>query len=102
MVPHNWNMLREDGIPKLFFEVYSRSCTNQWNECAQLALQCLALLAAIRRSFFQNEEDRMRLMTSMMEGTTGILASRMGLQDPTCYHELCRLLGKINTAHQLS
>jgi len=41
-------------------------------------------------------------MASMMQGTTGILASKMGLQDPACYHELCRLLGKINTAHQLN
>jgi len=59
MVPHNWAILREEGIPKLFFEVFSKSTTNQWNECAQLSLQCLALLAALRRSFFQNEEDRL-------------------------------------------
>eukprot|EP00439_Symbiodinium_sp_Y106_P052608 s3598_g7.t1 len=25
MVPHSWSMLRDDGIPKLFFDMYSRS-----------------------------------------------------------------------------
>lgn len=101
MVPHSWSMLREEGIPKLFFDTFSRSCTYSWPECAQLCLQCLVLLAALRRSFFQREEDRTRLLASMMQGTTGVLASKMGLQDPQCYHELCRLLGKINATHQL-
>eukprot|EP00971_Amphidinium_carterae_P157715 3126201-Amphidinium_carterae.1 len=26
----------------------------------------------------------------------------MGLTDQQCYHELCRLLGKMNTTHQLN
>lgn len=50
----------------------------------------------------------------MMQGTTAILASKVGLQehipqafglawqDHGCYHELCRLLGKINATHQLN
>ncbi|CAJ1449538.1 unnamed protein product [Effrenium voratum] len=25
MVPHSWNMLRDDGIPKLFFDMFSRT-----------------------------------------------------------------------------
>lgn len=102
MVPHSWNMLRDDGIPKLFFDMFSRSCNYQWTECAQFCLQFLVLLAALRRSFFQKEEDRTRLLASMMQGTTAILASKMGLQDHGCYHELCRLLGKINATHQLN
>mmetsp|Transcript_24122 Transcript_24122/g.77650 ORF Transcript_24122/g.77650 Transcript_24122/m.77650 type:complete len:1092 (-) Transcript_24122:124-3399(-) len=102
MVPHSWNMLRDEGIPKLFFDLFSRSCTAQWPECAQLCLQCLVLLAALRRSFFQKEEDRTKLLASMMQGTTGVLAAKMGLQDTQCYHELCRLLGKINATHQLN
>lgn len=102
MVPHSWNMLRDEGIVKTFFDLFSRSCTYQWAECAVLCLQCLVLLAALRRSFFQKEDDRTRLLASMMQGTTGILASKMGLQDHACYHELCRLLGKINATHQLN
>jgi len=102
MVPHSWNMLRDEGIPKLFFDLFSRSCSAQWPECAQFCLQCLVLLAALRRSFFQKEEDRTRLLASMMQGTTVVLSSKMGLQDHACYHELCRLLGKINATHQLN
>lgn len=102
MVPHSWNMLRDEGIPRLCFDVYSSAVTANRPECAQLCLQTLVLLAALRRSFFQKEEDRGKLLTSMMAGTTGILASKMGLQDYGCYHELCRLLGKMNATHQLS
>mmetsp|Transcript_47243 Transcript_47243/g.101123 ORF Transcript_47243/g.101123 Transcript_47243/m.101123 type:complete len:1094 (+) Transcript_47243:406-3687(+) len=102
MVPHSWVMLRDEGIPKLFFDLFTRSTSAQWIECAQLCLQCLVLLAALRRSFFQKEEDRGKLLASMMQGTTTVLASKMGLQDHQCYHELCRLLGKINATHQLN
>jgi exportin-7 len=102
MVPHSWNMLREEGIPKLLFDLFSKSCTNQWSESAQLCLQCLVLLAALRRSFFQKEEDRTKLLASMMAGTTGVIAAKMGLQDMGCYHEMCRLLGKLNATHQLN
>lgn len=102
MIPHTWNMLREEGIPKLFFDLFSRACVQQWSECAQLCLQCLVLLAALRRSFFQKEEDRAKSLASMVQGTTGVLASKLGLSDHGCYHQLCRLLGKINTQHNLS
>jgi exportin-7 len=102
MVPHSWNMLRDEGIPKLFFDLYSRSCSAQLPECAQLSLMTLVMLSALRRSFFQKEEDRHKLLASMMQGTTGLLASKMGLQDHNCYHEMCRLLGKINATHQLN
>jgi len=102
MVPHSWNMLREDCIPKLFFDLFTKACSFNWIECAQYCLQCLVLLSAFRRSFFQKEEDRAKLLGSLMQGTTAILASKMGLSDPQCYHELCRLLGKMNTTHQLN
>jgi len=90
------------GFQSFFFELFSRSCTCNWPDCATLCLQCLVLLAAIRRSFFQKEEDRTKLLANLIQGTTGVLASKMGLQDHGCYHELCRLLGKINAAHQLN
>ena len=54
-------------------------CLNSLAESSRLR-QFLVLLAALRRSFFQKEEDRTRLLASMMQGTTAILASKVGLQ----------------------
>eukprot|EP00392_Amoebophrya_sp_AT5.2_P011946 g12036.t1 len=102
MVPHNWAILREDGICNLFFEVYSSCCSFQRMDCSAKALECLVLLASLRRSFFQKEEDRNKLLGHLVQGTSGILASKMGLNDQSCYHAMCRLLGKVNAAHQLS
>ncbi|CAD7936196.1 unnamed protein product [Amoebophrya sp. A120] len=102
MVPHSWNVLREDGVCSLFFEVYGSCCNYQRFDCAAKALECLVLMASLRRSFFSKEEDRNKLLGHLINGTSGILASKMGLQDESCYHALCRLLGKINAAHQLS
>ncbi|CAL1143694.1 unnamed protein product, partial [Cladocopium goreaui] len=91
------------------------SCTYQWTECAQFCLswpqkefeavfgaaRCLETII-LPEGERNSEEDRTQLLASMMQGTTAILASKMGLQDHGCYHELCRLLGKINATHQLN
>ena len=102
MIPHSWSILREEGVCNLFFEIYSSCCSYNRMDCAAKALECLVLISSLRRSFFQKEEDRNRLLSNLVQGTAGILASKMGLSDPGCYHMLCRLLGKINAAHQLS
>eukprot|EP00927_Polykrikos_kofoidii_P004360 TRINITY_DN11721_c0_g1_i1.p1 TRINITY_DN11721_c0_g1~~TRINITY_DN11721_c0_g1_i1.p1 ORF type:complete len:1091 (-),score=216.08 TRINITY_DN11721_c0_g1_i1:82-3354(-) len=102
MAPHNWSMLREEGIPRLFFDLFNRGCTNAWWDCNQMCLQCLVLLSSLRRSFWPNEEGRGKLLSAMISGTTGILAGKLGLQDHGCYHELCRLLGRINATYQLN
>jgi len=102
MAPHTWNILREESICSLFFDIYISCCNNQRFDAAALALQCLVLLSALRRSFFAEEEERAKLLTHLLQGTTGILQSKIGLQHQDCYHEMCRLLGKINAAHQLN
>ena len=38
----------------------------------------------------------------MIVGTNNILANKIGFRDQNCMHSFCRLIGKINTAHQLS
>merc|ERR1719181_524163 len=79
MVPHSWNILRDDGISQLFFSLYGSCVASGQAPAAVLALQCLVLLAALRRSFFQKDEDRMQLLGSMMVGTTKIISQKIGL-----------------------
>ena len=102
MIPHSWTFLRDDNMCKLFFDLYASCCSYQRTDVASECLKCLVLLASLRRSFFPKEDDRNKLLEHLITGTNGILAGKMGLDDPGCYHELCRLLGKINAAHQLS
>eukprot|EP00927_Polykrikos_kofoidii_P043595 TRINITY_DN37677_c0_g1_i1.p1 TRINITY_DN37677_c0_g1~~TRINITY_DN37677_c0_g1_i1.p1 ORF type:complete len:1104 (+),score=161.54 TRINITY_DN37677_c0_g1_i1:42-3314(+) len=103
MVPLSWTILRDEGIPKLFFDMYSKSCSCSWNECAAVCLESLVLLASVRKSVFVRKDDEQDTqLESMVRGTTGILAARLGLDDNACYHEMCRLLGKVHATHQLS
>ncbi|CEM08647.1 unnamed protein product [Vitrella brassicaformis CCMP3155] len=102
MVPHGWSMLRDDSIPTLFLSLYQRTCQDKHYDCSVICLQCLVLLSSLRRSFFHKEEDRAKLLSSLIMGCTQILSNKVGLDDGSNYHELCRLLGKINTAHQLT
>jgi exportin-7 len=102
MVPHSWNMLRDDNVPQLFFFVYGECCKNNWVDSADMCLQNLVLLASLRRSFFQKDDLRMNNLSGLIQGTTFILTNKPTLLPPACAHSFCRLLGKINTAHQIS
>ena len=101
MIPYSWSILRETQIPTLLFTFYkncwrySANSRYHWPEVARLCLQCLVLLSAMRRSFFQTEEDRKLHVTQLIEGTSSIIENGIGLSHDGCFHELCRLLGKI-------
>ncbi|AFZ81205.1 hypothetical protein BEWA_006140 [Theileria equi strain WA] len=101
MIPQGWDSLRSDKIPRLLFELYA-ICTNKQPKCAVLCLKCLVVVAALRKSFFNNEAEALGHINSFMLGTLEIIRNKTGLTDDDCYHELCRLLGKINAANQLS
>ncbi|KAH8739237.1 nuclear pore protein RBP16/17, partial [Cryptosporidium ryanae] len=104
MIPHSWTVLREEYIPIIFFDMYAKCCGagSSMLDCAAMCLQCLILYSSIRRSFFPTQTDRTRSLASLMSGTAGIIQTKMGLANEGCYHELCRLLGKLNTANQLT
>ncbi|KAK6588180.1 nuclear pore RBP16 17 (RAN binding 16 17) [Cryptosporidium xiaoi] len=104
MIPHSWTVLREEYVPIIFFDMYAKCCGagGSLSDCAAMCLQCLILYSSIRRSFFPTQTDRTRSLASLMSGTAGIIQTKMGLTNEDCYHELCRLLGKLNTANQLT
>jgi hypothetical protein len=88
---------------------------HNWPDAARLCLQCLVLLSALRRyafvsmdletfkdsfyfiarSFFQSDEDRKLHVSQLIEGTSSIIENGIGLSHDGCFHEFCRLLGKI-------
>ncbi|KAL3126957.1 17 (RAN binding) [Cryptosporidium hominis] len=104
MIPHSWTILREEYIPIIFFDIYAKCCSpnSSMPDCASICLQCLILYSSVRRSFFPTQADRTRSLAALMTGTAGIIQTKMGLEHESCYHELCRLLGKLNTANQLT
>ncbi|KAK2198310.1 bifunctional Armadillo-like helical/Armadillo-type fold/Exportin 4-7-like [Babesia duncani] len=101
MIPQGWDALRSDKIPRLLFDLYAQNCVKR-PACAVLCLKCLVVVAALRKSFFNSEAEALGHLNAFMLGTLEIIRSRAGLSNDDCYHELCRLLGKINAANQLS
>ena len=102
MVPYTWTHVKDVSYPSLFFDLYMTCVSANRRACAVLSLQCLVLLASLRRSLYSKEEERVAMLGSFIKGTSQILSSRAGLDDDECYHEFCRLLGRINAANQLT
>ncbi|CDJ66296.1 exportin 7, putative [Eimeria necatrix] len=106
MIPQGWSEFREETFPRMFFSLYN-ACWHKTPhrprvECARLCLSCLVLISAFRRSFFETTAIRNKYMGELILGTFQIIKTRTGLSDDMCYHEFCRLIGKVNTSHHLS
>ena len=101
MIPHSFNFMRDPALPLLFLEIYDRCCGSGFKQAAILALQSCVLFASFRRSFYVKEAERVSLTSNWLAGTSQLLRGRKGLNDPDCFHEVCRLLGRIRTNESL-
>ncbi|KAL8448465.1 hypothetical protein Emed_003799 [Eimeria media] len=106
MIPQGWSDFREETFPRMFFSLYNACWQKNPHrprvECARLCLSCLVLISAFRRSFFETTAARNKYMGELILGTFQIIKTRTGLTDDMCYHEFCRLIGKVNASHHLS
>ncbi|XP_026314400.1 exportin-7-B [Hyposmocoma kahamanoa] len=96
-IPTSWRpTFLESGTLDLFFELYHALS----GSLASLALACLVQLASVRRSLFSNTE-RAKFLNRLCAGVHRILDNTQGLQDPTNYHEFCRLVARLKSNYQL-
>ncbi|VWU50246.1 Ran-binding protein, putative [Hepatocystis sp. ex Piliocolobus tephrosceles] len=108
MIPQSWSIFNEKNIPKLFFDMY-KICMSELDDikncCGKYCLRSLILLASLRKTFFSNENQKIQYMNEFFNGINLIIEKKIGLHDEDCFHELCRLIGKIDTSirlHELS
>ncbi|SCM20114.1 Ran-binding protein, putative [Plasmodium chabaudi chabaudi] len=104
MIPQSWDIFNEKNIPKLFFDMYE-ICMSEVDDirncCGKYCLRSLILLGSLRKTFFSNEKQKVRYMNEFLGGINKIIEKKIGLHDEDCFHELCRLIGKIDTSIRL-
>eukprot|EP00803_Ostreobium_quekettii_P004119 evm.model.scf_281.4 EVM.evm.TU.scf_281.4 scf_281:37255-51104(+) len=97
-VPSSWRPVIEDpATVQVFYEYYGASSPPLSNT----ALECLVRLASVRRSLFQMEVERSKLLNRLMTCTRDILRTQQGLSEQDNYHEFCKLLGRIKANFNL-
>eukprot|EP00388_Colpodella_angusta_P003644 GDKJ01012733.1.p1 GENE.GDKJ01012733.1~~GDKJ01012733.1.p1 ORF type:complete len:1171 (-),score=285.95 GDKJ01012733.1:230-3580(-) len=108
MLPSSWDIMKETEMPFVFFELYKLASSLNSELSAMYSVQFLIYLAALRRSYFSNEEERAKLTKALLEITTSIIKDPRGDSNavpwrrwPKVYHELCKLLSKINNSNKL-
>jgi exportin-7 len=99
-VPASWRTVVQDtSTVQLFFDFYT---TNTDLRLMSHALEVLVLLSSVRRSLFPSEKERNDFLLCLMNGIQNIMSTGKGLNDPTNFHEFCRLLGRLKANYQLS
>ncbi|SBT87756.1 Ran-binding protein, putative [Plasmodium malariae] len=104
MIPQSWDIFNEKNIPKLFFDMYEICMSEEEdirNCCGKYCLRSLILLGSLRKTFFSSEKQKVRYMNEFLGGINKIIEKKIGLHDEDCFHELCRLIGKIDTSIRL-
>ena len=106
-IPMEWTKhIANSSALQTLFRIYQQ----QWNQAntdisdegaASTALQCIALLAATRRSVF-DDQSRYDFLVALLEGSTVLMQKKIGLgQSEACLHHLCRLLSRMKSHFQL-
>ncbi|KJP89407.1 hypothetical protein AK88_00850 [Plasmodium fragile] len=104
MIPQSWDIFNEKNIPKLFFDMYEICMSDEddlRNCCGKYCLRSLILLGGLRKTFFSSEKQKTHYMNEFLGGLNNIIEKKIGLHDEDCFHELCRLIGKIDTSIRL-
>jgi exportin-7 len=68
---------------------------------AAQCLDCISLLASVRRTLF-SELERKWFLNHLIRGISELLREQQGLTDDDCYHQFSRLLARIKNNFQLS
>ena len=102
MIPHSFSSFRDPLLPVLLFSIYEQCVKIGAKSAAILALQSLVLIASFRRSFYQKEDDRNKITSHFLQGTGNLMNLRIGLSDRDCFHEMCRLIGKVRVGENLT
>lgn len=98
-LPSSWRVVvQEPATMQLLFDLYYSLQPPISARC----LECLMLLASVRRSLFSPDTERMKFLGFLMTGVRNIITNQQGLSDQQNYHEFCRLLAKCKTNYQLS
>lgn len=98
-VPSSWRVvIQEPSTMQLLFDVYNAMPS----PISARSLECLMLLASVRRSLFTPDSERTKFLGNLIKGIRTILQTQAGLADQQNYHEFCRFLGRLKSNYQLS
>jgi exportin-7 len=97
--PSSWRpVLSDPATIELLFEFYA----NTEPPISSKAMEAIILMAAVRRSLFPTDKDRVAYLGRMINGIREMLSKQTGLQHQENYHQFCRLLGRLKANYQLS
>eukprot|EP00033_Pygsuia_biforma_P003298 GCRY01003615.1.p1 GENE.GCRY01003615.1~~GCRY01003615.1.p1 ORF type:complete len:1074 (-),score=340.38 GCRY01003615.1:314-3535(-) len=87
-IPAAWiSVFENTGTIDMFFTIYTTGSRN-----SALAMQVLVLIVSARRTLFSTESERIAFFSHLLKGLVVVLRSRIGFQDESCFHEVCRFI----------
>lgn len=99
-IPRSWRGVIEDpGFVQLFFRVYSASPVPPASVCV---LESISLIATIRVSLFDTDEEKVAFLVRVMEGIGAVIAGRVGLGYSENHLMACLVLSRLKANASIS
>ena len=65
-------------------------------------MECLVLVASVRKALFSGDAERSKFVLNMMQGVRDIIFTGQGMNDTNNYNEFCRLLYRFRATAPLN
>ena len=92
-IPRSWRSVIEDpGFVQLFFRLYSAAPVPP---TSARVLENVSLIATIRVSLFDTDEEKVAFLVRVMEGIGAVIAGRVGLAYPENHLMTCLVLSRL-------
>lgn len=99
-IPRSWRGVIEDpNFVPLFFRVYSASPVPP---ASASVLESISLIATIRVSLFDTDEEKVAFLVRVMEGIGAVIAGRVGLGYPENHLMTCLVLSRLKANASIS
>ncbi|KAI9311221.1 hypothetical protein BX666DRAFT_2032239 [Dichotomocladium elegans] len=98
-IPASWRHVFEDEsfVPTLF-TAYGEFPP----PISARVMECLVLVASVRRGLFDGDPERSKFVISIMQGIRDIIVTSQGMNDMDNYNEFCRLLYRFRATAPLN
>ncbi|KAG2198377.1 hypothetical protein INT47_009782 [Mucor saturninus] len=88
-IPGSWRALFEKPeFLNIFFKAYAEFPPPHSSK----VMECMVLIASVRKTLFNDGEERSKFVVKVMHGIREIILTSQGLNDTDNYNEFCRLL----------
>ena len=103
-IPSSWKSRIIDGVLlDVLFLLYRKLSASDFDiSHSARVMESISLLSSVRSSLFDSMNSRIAYLSKLIGGICVLIENNVGLLHADNHHQLCRVLARIKSSHQLA